>query len=100
MDSVILQQAGVSAGFLSVLLLVYRGLVWANHRKIASRCCGRTAEIELDIEGLSGVTPPPAKQEPQKKNEATDKDVGSDDHGNTTSSESTSETGHSHQTNC
>lgn len=95
MDSVILQQAGVSAGFLSVLLLVYRGLVWANHRKIASRCCGRTAEIELDIEGLSGVTPPP-----QKKNEATDKDVGSDDHGNTTSSESTSETGHSHQTNC
>jgi hypothetical protein len=94
MDSVSLQQAGVSAGLVSILLLVYRVLLWFNHRRIASRCCGHTAEVEIDIEGLSGTTPPI-----ENKNEGTVKDVRSDDHGTATSNTCPGAKGNSNQTN-
>jgi hypothetical protein len=55
MDSTTLQQAGVSTGLIAILLIVYRALVWLNHRSISSRCCGRTAEVQIDIAGLSGT---------------------------------------------
>jgi hypothetical protein len=55
MDSTTLQQAGVSTGLVAILLIVYRVLVWMNHRSISSRCCGRTADIQIDIAGLSGT---------------------------------------------
>ena len=57
MDSTTLQQAGASTGLIAILLIVYRILVWLNHRSISSRCCGRTADIQIDIAGLSGNTP-------------------------------------------
>lgn len=55
MDSTTLQQAGASTGLIAILLIVYRVLVWLNHRSISSRCCGRTADIQIDITGLSGT---------------------------------------------
>ena len=55
MDSTTLQQAGVSTGLVAVLLIVYRVLVWLNHRSISSRCCGKTADVRIDIAGLSGT---------------------------------------------
>ena len=95
MDSSALSQAGVSAGLVSIILLVYRALLWANHRRIASTCCRRTVEVKIDIEGLSGTTPPI-----ENKNEPTVKDVRSDDDGITTLNSSTSPQGNSNQTNC
>lgn len=94
MDSVSLQQAGVSAGLVSIILLVYRVLLWFNHRRIASRCCGHTAEVEIDIEGLSGTTPPI-----ENKNERTVKDVRSNDDGTATSNTCPGAKGNSNQTN-
>jgi hypothetical protein len=55
MDSTTLQQAGVSTGLIAILLIVYRVLVWLNHRSISSRCCGKTADVRIDIAGLSGT---------------------------------------------
>ena len=55
MDSTTLQQAGASTGLIAILLIVYRVLVWFNHRSISSRCCGRTADIQIDIAGLSNT---------------------------------------------
>jgi len=55
MDSTTLQQAGASTGLIAVLLIVYRILLWMNHRSISSRCCGRTADIQIDIAGLTGT---------------------------------------------
>jgi hypothetical protein len=95
MDSTALSQAGASAGLVSIILLVYRVLLWANHRRIASTCCRRTVEVKIDIEGLSGTTPPV-----ENKNEPTVKDVRSDDDGITTLNPSTSPKGNSNQTIC
>ena len=88
-------QAGASAGLVSILLLVYRVLLWLNHRRISSRCCGRTADVEIDISGLSGTTPPP-----ENKNEPIVKDVGSNNVGTATSNLSPGSQGDGHQTNC
>jgi len=95
MDSLNLQQAGLSAGLVSILLLVYRALLWANHRRIASTCCKRTVEVKIDIDGLSGTTPPI-----ENKNEPIVKDVRSDDDGIATLNPSTGSQGNSNQTKC
>jgi len=89
-----MSQAGLSAGLVSILLLVYRVLLWLNHRRIASRCCGRTIDVEIDIAGLSGTTPPP-----ENKNEPIVKDVGSNNVGTATSNVGPGSQGDSHQTN-
>jgi len=95
MDSLSLQQAGLSAGLVSIILLVYRALLWANHRRIASTCCRRTVEVKIDIEGLSGTTPPI-----ENKNERTVKDVRCDDAGFTTLNPCPGSQRNSNQTNC
>lgn len=80
-----LQQAGLSTGFLAVLLLCYRLLLWLNHRRISSRCCGRVADIEIDIAGLSGSTPTENKNADSSKDVVTGNhiaDVGSSQTGN------------------
>ena len=85
----VLQQAGISTGFLAVLLIIYRALLWLNHRRISSRCCGRVAEVELDIQGLSGSTPT------ENKNADSSKDVVV---GNSVANVGSSKTGDSHPT--
>jgi len=88
MDNGTLQQAGVSSGLIAVALVLYRILLKINHRHIRSRCCGRTADVEVDIDGLNGS--------PQIKNESTSKDVG-DVVRNNIKDSSTGETRHCNQ---
>ena len=88
MDNGTLQQAGVSSGLIAVALVIYRILLKINHRHIRSRCCGRTADVEVDIDGLNGS--------PQIKNESTSKDVG-DVVRNNIKDSSTGETRHCNQ---
>lgn len=44
---------GLGAGTMIALGIAYRIFLWANHRNFRSHCCGRTAEIGIDID-----TPP------------------------------------------
>ena len=52
MDSNILVGGGVGASIIITLGIIYKII---NHKKLVSRCCGRTVDISLDI----GDTTPP-----------------------------------------
>jgi len=54
---------GLGAGAIVALGIAYRVFMWANHRNFKSHCCGRTAEVGIDVD-----TPPQLKiKAPEEK---------------------------------
>jgi len=58
-----MSQIGLGGGSIGILMLAWKVFTWLNHRNIRSKCCGKTFEVELDVE-----TP---KKEPQASINAT-----------------------------
>jgi hypothetical protein len=61
MDTQTLQSGGASAGFIFAIGLLYKLYKVINHHRIRSRCCGRTLDASIDIDGTSpsvAVSPP------------------------------------------
>jgi hypothetical protein len=57
-----LSNAGGIAGLVSlVIVIVDRVIQTVNHKRVRSKCCGRTAEASLDVEN---TTPPSEKNIP------------------------------------
>lgn len=44
---------GITGGSATILFIAYRIFLWVNHRSFKSRCCGKMAEIGIDVD-----TPP------------------------------------------
>lgn len=63
MDATTMSQVGLGGGTIGILMLAWKVFTWLNHRNIRSKCCGKTFEVELDVE-----TP---KKEPQASINAT-----------------------------
>lgn len=50
MDSDTMAQIGFGGGIMGILALIGRVLMIVNHRTLRSRCCGKTAEMGVDID--------------------------------------------------
>ena len=50
MDSNTMAQIGMGGGLISVVAVIGRVLMLVNHRTLRSRCCGRVAEIGIDVD--------------------------------------------------
>jgi hypothetical protein len=55
METTLLQQSGMSAGLIAILLIVYRVLKSVNGNRMVSSCCGKKSELGFVIEP---ITPP------------------------------------------
>ena len=62
MDAQTLQSGGLSAGFIFAIGLLYKLYHVINHHRIRSRCCGRTLDASIDIDGTSPTSPTPSPQ--------------------------------------
>lgn len=69
MDSTTMAQIGMGGGIVGIVAVLGRVLQIVNHRTLRSRCCGRSAEIGIDVD-----TPPvvvsvrtPAQKETESK---------------------------------
>jgi len=49
---------GVGGGTLTVLLLLWKGIQYFNHRHIRSTCCGKSAEVGIDIDSPATSSDP------------------------------------------
>lgn len=58
-----LTTAGLSAGSVAILAMIWRGLHNVNHRRLVSRCCGRKIEMSVDV-GESSLTPEESRNRP------------------------------------
>jgi len=65
MDTQTLQSGGLSAGFIFAIGLLYKLYHVINHHRIRSRCCGRTLDASIDIDGTSPTSTSPTPS-PQK----------------------------------
>ena len=45
-----MSQIGFGGGLMGILAVLGRVLVVVNHRTLRSRCCGRSAEIGIDVD--------------------------------------------------
>ena len=52
MDIQLLQQFGVSASSVAILVTLYRLFQYVKGRKLVSECCGKRAEVGIDIRNL------------------------------------------------
>jgi hypothetical protein len=50
MDATTMSQIGLGGGTIGILMLAWKIFTWLNHRNIRSKCCGKTFEVELDVE--------------------------------------------------
>jgi hypothetical protein len=66
MDSQTLQSGGASAGFIFAIALLYKLYHVINHHRIRSRCCGRTLDASIDIDGTSPTATTTTTSIPQK----------------------------------
>jgi hypothetical protein len=45
---------GATAGSVSLVLIIIEKIYYlVNHKRVVSRCCGRTADMQLDIENTT-----------------------------------------------
>lgn len=54
MDYNTMAQIGFGGGVMGIVAVLGRVLMVVNHRTLRSRCCGRSAEIGIDVD-----SPPP-----------------------------------------
>ena len=52
---------GVGGGTITILLLIWKAIQYFNHRHIRSTCCGKSAEVGIDIDSPSSETLPNIK---------------------------------------
>lgn len=57
-EATLLEQAGLSGGFIAVVLILYRAIKWANGHRIVSDCCGRKLTIGIRVDDMA-ATPQP-----------------------------------------
>jgi len=55
MDYDTMAQIGFGGGIMGILALVGRVLMIVNHRTLRSRCCGKTAEMGIDVDSPPAV---------------------------------------------
>jgi hypothetical protein len=53
METTLLQQSGMSAGLIAILLIVYRVLKSVNGNRMVSSCCGKKSELGFVIEPIT-----------------------------------------------
>jgi hypothetical protein len=53
MEANLLQQSGMSAGLIAILLIVYRILKSVNGNRMVSSCCGKRTELGFVIEPIT-----------------------------------------------
>jgi hypothetical protein len=59
MDNSTLQTGGYSAGLIFGGALLYKLYSVINHHRIRGRCCGKTWDASIDIEGTTPSPPSP-----------------------------------------
>ena len=66
MDYNTMAQIGFGGGIMGILAVLGRVLMVVNHRTLRSRCCGRSAEIGIDVDSPPRVVidPPPPPPHP------------------------------------
>ena len=71
MDSTTMAQIGMSGGIVGIVAVLGRVLQIVNHRTLRSRCCGRSAEIGIDVDTpvVVSVRTPAQKETESKSNE-------------------------------
>ena len=59
MDAQSIQSFGMYGGILSILLHLAQGIYAAiNHTRVRSTCCGKVAEMSLDVEKTTPLANP------------------------------------------
>jgi hypothetical protein len=59
MDGNTMSQIGLGGGIISLLTFLWGGIQYMNHRNIRSHCCGKTAEVGIDIDTPKQEVAPP-----------------------------------------
>jgi hypothetical protein len=62
METTLLQQSGMSAGLIAILLIMYRVLKSVNGNRIVSSCCGKKTELGFVIEPITPQAQAPLSQ--------------------------------------
>lgn len=55
MDSTALETAGLSAGAITIILSLYRVIVYLKGKRIVSECCKRRVSIGFDVREMKEV---------------------------------------------
>lgn len=55
MEITLLQQSGMSAGLIALILVIYRVLKTINGKRVVSQCCGKKTEIGFTVENMSPI---------------------------------------------
>lgn len=67
MNSDTMAQIGFGGGLMGILAIVGRVLMVVNHRTLRSRCCGRTAEVGIDVDSPPRVVIDPHPPDPHPR---------------------------------